>query len=84
MEGGIRAIERVDRFLGGVLETLPANTLLVISSDHGNLEDVTGGHTRNPAFTLMHGPQAHQLREGIHAIDQIPQLLLSVLSDGTG
>jgi 2,3-bisphosphoglycerate-independent phosphoglycerate mutase len=58
IEPAVRALERVDRFLGGVLERLPADTLLLVTSDHGNIEDVTVGHTRNPALGLAAGPGA--------------------------
>jgi hypothetical protein len=56
MEGAVVALERVDAFLGGVLATLPAHTSLWVVSDHGNVEDVRGGHTLNPAMGLLLGP----------------------------
>jgi hypothetical protein len=56
MSAAIEALERVDAFLGGIMATLAADTLLVTASDHGNIEDVRGGHTRNPALGLVaHG-----------------------------
>ena len=55
MVGGVEALERVDEFLGGVLERLPGDAELLVVSDHGNLEDVRGGHTRNPALGLRVG-----------------------------
>lgn len=60
MEPAVRALERVDGFLGGVLERLPADALLLVTSDHGNVEDVDAGHTRNPALGLATGPGADQ------------------------
>lgn len=80
MEGAVAALERVDAFLEGVLEDLPRDTLLIIGSDHGNIEDVTGGHTFNPAFTLLEGPGAHGLREGRSRITDLPGLILEALS----
>jgi phosphopentomutase len=56
MEGCVRALERVDRMLEGVLEELSDGCLVVLASDHGNLEDVTAQHTRNPALGLVVGP----------------------------
>lgn len=56
MAGAIAALERVDRFLAGVLAGLPAGATLVVVSDHGNVEDVRGGHTRNPALGLVVDP----------------------------
>jgi len=55
MEGGVAALERVDRFLGGLLAHLPPDLLVLGSSDHGNLEDIRGGHTRNPALGIALG-----------------------------
>lgn len=60
MEGGVTALERVDAFLGGIVEEARKATRgpgeeglhLVVVSDHGNVEDVRGGHTRNPALAL--------------------------------
>ena len=60
MEGGVAALERVDAFLGGYLESAPPDALLLIASDHGNLEDVTGGHTRNPALGVVAGRDAER------------------------
>jgi hypothetical protein len=53
MPGAIQALERVDEFLGGLLSMLPQDTLLLIASDHGNIEDVRVGHTRNPALGVI-------------------------------
>lgn len=53
MEGAVEALEKVDRFLEGVLEALPPEHLLLVASDHGNIEDATGGHTRNPALGIV-------------------------------
>ncbi len=73
------ALERVDRFLGGVLEELPDDCTLFIASDHGNVEDVTAQHTRNPVLALAAGPAAHAVAEGMHSImDVTPTLLASL------
>lgn len=58
MGAAVAALERVDAFLAGVLEALAADTLLLVASDHGNLEDVRGGHTLNPALGIACGPGA--------------------------
>jgi 2,3-bisphosphoglycerate-independent phosphoglycerate mutase len=63
----VATVERVDRFLAGVLDSLPAEVMLLIVSDHGNLEDMTTGHTLNPALGLVagpgHGPVAERIRD---------------------
>lgn len=58
LPGAVAALERVDAFLGGVLDRLSADTLLLVASDHGNVEDATTGHTRNPALGLAAGAGA--------------------------
>lgn len=55
----VEALERVDEFLSSAFDGLAPGGSLVVASDHGNLEDVTGGHTRNPALGLLAGPAAH-------------------------
>jgi bisphosphoglycerate-independent phosphoglycerate mutase (AlkP superfamily) len=80
MTGGVRALERVDAFLGGILGSLSRTSTLVVASDHGNLEDITGGHTRNPVLCLIKGPRASRLREGRTRITDIPALILDALS----
>jgi phosphopentomutase len=45
----------VDTFLGAIADAMPADLLLVVASDHGNIEDCTTGHTRNPAFGMVVG-----------------------------
>jgi hypothetical protein len=71
MDGAVAALERVDRFLGGVLETLPPDTTLLLASDHGNLEEVGAGHTRNPALGVAAGPGARSLRAGIRSLTDV-------------
>src|SRR5690606_16253575 len=50
LEPAVVALEKVDEFIGGLLDALPANAVVVIASDHGNIEDVRMQHTRNPAL----------------------------------
>ncbi len=80
MPGSVRALERVDSFLKGVVEGLPSDTLLVLSSDHGNIENVMTGHTLNPVLTVLLGPGANELRRGLTRITHVPQLILTALS----
>jgi len=51
------AVELLDRFLGSVLSHLaPDAGLLLLTSDHGNLEDLNSRtHTRNPVPLLLAG-----------------------------
>ncbi len=68
---GIDVVEMVDELLGGVLEGLPAGVTVVVTSDHGNLEDErTSGHTRNPVPTLVIGPAWTHFK-GVSAITDV-------------
>jgi 2,3-bisphosphoglycerate-independent phosphoglycerate mutase len=84
MEEGVEALERVDAFLGGLLEALPPSTLTVLASDHGNIEDITSGHTRNPTLAILMGPRAERLREGLSRITDLPAMVLRYLEEGEG
>ena len=60
-----------DKFLSGVLVNKPPNVNILISSDHGNLEDLsTGGHTRNPVPLIVIGDLAHDFLS-VNSIDEI-------------
>lgn len=49
----------VDGLLEGIVENMTADTTLVVSSDHGNLEDLSFKmHTLNPVPLLVVGPRA--------------------------
>jgi hypothetical protein len=62
MDGAVGALERVDAFLAGLVRHAPANLVILGCSDHGNVEDVRGGHTRNPALGFVIRPDA---RDGV-------------------
>ena len=72
---------RLDAFLGAVLAGLPRNALLLICSDHGNLEDLTvKTHTRNPVPLLAWGPGAEIFVRGIDRLDQVAPAIFSILT----
>jgi hypothetical protein len=77
-----RALERVDAFLGGLLSAMAPRTLLFLASDHGNIEDITQGHTRNPTFTLVLGPDAKVVADGLTTIMDVPGAILAYLKNG--
>jgi 2,3-bisphosphoglycerate-independent phosphoglycerate mutase len=55
----VRVLQRVDSFLESLVNHLDSHTTLVISSDHGNLEDLsTKRHTLNPVPLIAVGPDA--------------------------
>jgi hypothetical protein len=79
MEGAVAALERVDRFLKGVLDVLTAHVTVLVASDHGNIEDVTAQHTRNPALGLTAGPGAAKLADRLRTLLDVTPVALEHL-----
>ncbi|HJS30319.1 MAG TPA: hypothetical protein VJ768_11885 [Anaerolineales bacterium] len=63
MDGAMGILERFDRVLGGLTENVdPGDCLILITSDHGNLEDLsTRRHTKNQVPVILIG--SPELRE---------------------
>jgi 2,3-bisphosphoglycerate-independent phosphoglycerate mutase len=71
MNSAISFLEMFDSFLHGVLMNKPPNVHVLISSDHGNIEDLsTGGHTKNPVPLIFIGDLAPDFST-VTAIDEI-------------
>ncbi len=72
MENAVMVLERLDGFLNGYMRAAPGRTLLVITSDHGNLEDLrTKSHTRNPVPLWAWGEGADRFAEPIRSIRHV-------------
>jgi hypothetical protein len=71
------AVARVDAFLSALIAAIPADMLLVVASDHGNIEDCTAGHTRNPALGLIVGPGHAQRAQGMKDLRDIAGLAMT-------
>ncbi|HEX8392959.1 MAG TPA: alkaline phosphatase family protein [Longimicrobium sp.] len=78
LDAGLAAVGKLDRFLGALAEALPPDLLLVVSSDHGNLEDARGGHTRNRVPVLAMGP-GREAFAGVRAITDVAPAILNAL-----
>jgi 2,3-bisphosphoglycerate-independent phosphoglycerate mutase len=68
MAEGIRLLERFDAVLAGVLESWNQDVnLIIITSDHGNLEDLSRrSHTQNLVPTLLIGRDWRAAADGLH------------------
>jgi 2,3-bisphosphoglycerate-independent phosphoglycerate mutase len=75
----VAALEKVDAFLGAVAAGLPDDLLLVVASDHGNVEDVRGGHTLNPVPVIAVGAGRRALAAGVRAITDVAPGILQLL-----
>lgn len=76
-DAALKLLEDLDAFLMGVLDDL-GDVTLVLTSDHGNLEDLsTKSHTRNPVPLLVAGQGAEAFAE-VSRIEQVAQAVRSV------
>jgi len=75
------AVRRVDGLLEGVLAHRPEELTVVLTSDHGNLEDASHTlHTENPVPLLVVGPAAGRFA-GLDRLDQVAGAILEVLAE---
>ena len=76
----VRCLSAIDGFLEGIAGAADPDTTLVMTSDHGNIEDLsTAGHTRNQVPLLALGPDA-QWFAATRSILDITPALVSLLS----
>jgi hypothetical protein len=74
-------IVRVERFIAALLDAVdPREQLVVVTSDHGNLEDLsTRSHTRAPVPLMAFGAGAAAFVEGARSLlDVAPRLLVAI------
>lgn len=70
----------LNEFIGEVYKRLPADTLLLITSDHGNFEDMSiKTHTFNKVPLIALGHQAKKMVSGINDLTGIAPAILAVL-----
>ncbi|MDR7433811.1 MAG: metalloenzyme [Armatimonadota bacterium] len=71
-------ISRLDLFLGTVVEESDlSDTLIVLTSDHGNIEDDrTPSHTRNPVPTLVIGEKREEVTRKISDLTHIAPAII--------
>lgn len=79
-EMAVAVLERLDRFIGGLLAHLPDDVTLVITSDHGNIEDITvKPHTLNHVATICRGPAAAAIAGRVHHLTDIAPAILDAI-----
>lgn len=72
----------IDGVLAGLLAAANLDeTLIVIASDHGNIENLSHrNHTMNPALGILIGAQAHTLAPRLHALTDFASIVLDFLT----
>lgn len=73
-------LRRLDEFLMGIIKKIKPSDTLVITSDHGNLEDLTTKtHTRNPVPLFVKGNT--EPFKNVKSITDVTPAILEVLID---
>jgi 2,3-bisphosphoglycerate-independent phosphoglycerate mutase len=82
MKFAVDTLERFDEFLGGLVDGVDLkSTLIVLISDHGNIEDLsTKGHTRNPVPCIGIGAGRKEFVASIKTIANITPAIVDVLT----
>ena len=82
LAGAIANFTVFDRFLGGLLGAADlSQTMIIIGSDHGNVEDCSHGkHTENPALTLVLGAERQAAAARIGALSDFAPVILDFLA----
>jgi len=75
-----RGVDRQESLVSGAQRT---NTLVVLTSDHGNIEDLTTRrHTSNPVPLLAWGPGAGRLVQKVRLLSDVSPALVQLLTGG--
>ncbi len=82
MPGSVRFLGLLDRFLRGVLERVDLEqALIIITSDHGNFEDLrTRHHTTNPVPTVLIGRGHRAWAQAVRRLDDVAQVIAQALA----
>ncbi|MDR7865205.1 MAG: alkaline phosphatase family protein [Sporomusaceae bacterium] len=81
-EEAAKIVANLDGFLTAV-HRAAAETLVIITSDHGNFEDfTTKTHTLNPVPTILFGPGCRQVAAGIRSLTDIKPAIIAYLKEG--
>lgn len=81
LDEAVRDLQVFDRFLGGLLnEAQLDETLIVIASDHGNVEDCSHGkHTLNPALCILVGDRNGLQVDAMRSLDDLAPVIEQAL-----
>jgi hypothetical protein len=83
METAVEVLERFDDFLSGFFELVNLeNTLLMIVSDHGNIEDLsTKSHTRNRVPCILAGKNRSIISDQINTLAHIAPAIMRLFEN---
>jgi hypothetical protein len=78
----VKDLQVFDAFLGGLLNAAGLDeTLIIVASDHGNVEDCSHGkHTDNPALCLVIGAERQAVAQRIFSLIDLAPAILDFLN----
>ena len=80
-EGAQVFLKELDAFLGGIIEEMDSRMTLLLSSDHGNMENIAAKlHTNNPVPLFAFGPQCGMFEQARSITDVTPIILKALTS----
>jgi 2,3-bisphosphoglycerate-independent phosphoglycerate mutase len=81
VEDGVKILELFDAVMAGALAAWDdAEGLMIITSDHGNMEDLSHGkHTENDVPTVIIGEGRERFAEGLHTLADLVPLMADFL-----
>ena len=78
MDFAIEILEQIDRFLQQLIKNLKDKATIIITSDHGNIEDLSiKTHTKNNVPTIIIGDHSSNLKNNIKYITDITPAIIS-------
>jgi 2,3-bisphosphoglycerate-independent phosphoglycerate mutase len=83
MTDAVEVLERFDNFLSGIFESVNLeNTLLMLISDHGNIEDLsTKSHTRHRVPCILAGKNRSIILDHIHTLADITPAIMRLFEN---
>ena len=83
LRGAVEDFEHIDGFLAGLLDVMEwQETLLIVASDHGNVEDCTiRKHTENQALTVLVGGRASAYARRVQRLDNFADIVADFLDE---
>lgn len=81
MEKAVEEIHKIDMLISGIISKLDKERMtLLITSDHGNIEDLSvKTHTTNPVPLIVYGEMAKHINERIKSITHITKEIIKFL-----
>lgn len=84
MQQSVEVLRSLDRFIAGILSRFEEQeTLLLLTSDHGNIEDLTTkSHTRNPVPLFLLGRRRDEVARELANLTHLTPCLVKALARG--